>query len=478
MIEEVTTKVTGNCLKLGNDPFCSQNKDLVEVKKLQKEIADNLNYIYQTLGKKVDDSGRRRRALGMVLGGMALNFGIENHKALGQISGGIDQLRSTFKNNLDIVKSEVTNQQKINEILKEQLEGLASRVNIHKNNLNNAHVKVKNLEQTIINTSEDVNKLKMETTFHGIRVDVLEISEALKEIKQAIHDLTVNLLHSMIMSPEEIMRKLQIHRNNENFLTVPHLFNYPKLAETIIGQAELDTDTDVITIYIEVPLYDKHNRLYEVISVPMIRDNKILFVSSNDKYCVIAENKRQYYCMAQEHDYKKIDDFYVCGDHKKLSFLPTSNRNKCIINIFRGRSFDNCDIREIPDNIEIFKKLEPNTHLFALRDLTTYKYECMNETHQWNNFDRVDSFSSTGVLYMGPGCKLYTKDTFIESDKLVPLQYKQKYDAYNFGLDSKIEREFEKYVFSKNIPQEKRILKFDFLKFLENDNEVTEEILN
>lgn len=451
---------------------CYNSSILNKIRDLKRDISKDLDYLYQTLGKKVDDPRRRKRDLGAI----GMGFGIENHKSLDRISEVVDQIRMISNQNFKVVKSELSNQDKINKVMREELEGIAVKVNIHENRLNLATEKVKDLEETIENLHHSIQALKLETVFEGLRLDFVEISHHLKDIKQAISGLSANSLHSSIITPGEMLWWLQTHRTYKDFLAVPSPINYPTIAKTMKGEASLDVKTKMIKISIEVPLYDNQNRLYEIINLPMIRDNRVLYVPNNDKYCVITENKRQFYCMEQNHDYIKINDFYVCDDAKKLSFLPTSKKNKCIINIFRGRSFENCQFKEIPRNIEIFKKLEANTHLFALRDPTKYKYECMNETHSWNNFDRIDSFSGTGVLYMALGCKFYTKDSTIDSDKWVPMQDKLKNDVYNFGLDRFIEHAFGSYVFSKNTPVEKSTVALELLKTDDSENEVSGEV--
>lgn len=485
LMEKVISDCTAKCLEQQEEDKnnvtnleCYNNSILNKIRDLKRDISMDLDYLYQTLGKKVGDPKRRKRDLGLTLGYMGMSFGIENKKSLERMSEVVDQIRMISNQNFNVVKTELSDQDKINNVMKEELEGIASEVNIHENRLNLATDKIKSLEDTIESLNNTIQALKLETVFEGLRLDFLEISHRLKEIKQAISDLSANSLHSSIMTPSEIMSRLQTHRDYKNFLAIPNPTNFPTIAKTMKGQASLDIKRKMVKISIEVPLYNNHNRLYEIINLPMIRDNKVLYVPNNDKYCVITENKREFYCKEQNPDYIKINDFYVCDDAKKLSFLPTSKRNKCIINIFRGRSFENCQFKEIPLNIEIFKKLEPNTHLFALRDPTKYKYECMNETHSWNNFDRFDSFSGTGVLYMGLGCKFFTKDSTIDSDKWVPTQDKLKNDVYNFGLNRQIEQAFGSYVFSKNMPIEKSIVKFNFLEFLKTDdseNDVTGE---
>lgn len=464
-INYAITNYTTKCQEIKSD--CSI---INEVEKKKKEFSKSLGFLYEQLGKKVDDP-RPKRDLGMALGNIGMNFGIENHKAIGHISEEIDKLRRTFSQNFDIIKSEVNRQDEINKILEEKLKEVAKKVHVHENQLNIANGQIDKLAEKVTNLTHQVNNLNLETLFSEIRIIIFEIFDKLTELKQTVTNMQTNTLSSSVISPEGLMRRMQAHVSNDNFIATPHLNNYPKIAKTVFGDISLDLKSEIIHIFIHVPLYLKTNRFYEVVNLPIIKDRNILRLGLNEKYCVLSEDKSKYYCTNKNPMYEQMDDFYFCRDPKEVPFLPTSRRTKCIVNILRSRSFENCSFQEIPQNIEVFQKIEPNTILFAVRDSTKYNFECNNETQSWNNFDRNEYIAGTGVIYLGPGCKFYTEDSNLNSDAFNKFQDKQKRDLYRFGMDGKVNQEFKTHSFIADLPKEKVISTFENLKYLRSSND-------
>ncbi|KAL5288418.1 hypothetical protein ACFFRR_008947 [Megaselia abdita] len=450
--------------------FCGTNivceGNLVKVENKKREIRSDLNQLYQILGKKVDDRKRRKRFLGVGFGISGMAFGIGQKRSIGQVSSSIDELRSTFEQNMNIVRSESARQSEMLNILKRENQDIANKVSIHTNQLKLNEDKVRILEVQMGELEKSFSEVNIAAVTVDILTTVLDISQKLTKIKQIVIDLQKNSLSTEIISPEEIIRILQTKVDEQKLIETPHLFNYHKIAKTLTGSAYLDISTQAIMIFIEIPLFLRRNHLYEVISVPMIRDHKTLYVSNNDKFCVFTENKRQFYCSQYDHDYLKIDDYYICDREQKISFLPTHKETKCIINIFKSRSFENCNIREISQNIEIFEKLEPNTVLFALRDDTAYNYKCGSD-NQLNN----GSFTGTGILNLSPGCTFYTENSMLKSDPSDESQYKINSDAFVFGMEKKVAEKFQNHTFSTNISTKKAIVKFSFLKYLRNQED-------
>uniref|UniRef100_T1GNK1 Uncharacterized protein n=1 Tax=Megaselia scalaris TaxID=36166 RepID=T1GNK1_MEGSC len=252
------------------------------------------------------------------------------------------------------------------------------------------------------------------------------------------------------------MNILQNQRRDEEFLTIPHLQNYYKIIKTVTTKARLIPDSKTIIISIEIPLYGRSNSLYEVINVPLLQDHKILSLRNQDKYCVVTKDKSQFHCMEEKSfdDFVLIDDFYICEDDKLVQFMPTSKQHKCVINILRGRSFKNCKFKEIGHNLEIFKQIRKNVHLFVIREETGFKYQCQNVSGN-------GTLSGTGLLYLNPDCKIYTANSTLVSDSEV--QGYDRNDIYKFGMMSKVGKEFKNYSFNSEIKMEKTVLKLENL---------------
>ncbi|KAL5288406.1 hypothetical protein ACFFRR_008940 [Megaselia abdita] len=443
---------------------CSSNTDLEKVEHMKKKIEDDLENLYQTFGKKSDDHIRKRRNLNI----RPRLF--TNKRKISSIYKKLNNLEKSFENNLNVVKSDLSNQQKIDKILKDGNDNIAYKISLHEIKMNNAVVRINKLEIFLNELGDRVNDLDLAETFSELRSTVFDISQNLVEVKQSIMDLQKNVIHSNIISPEEIMSKLLECERNQDFLAIPQIKNYQKIMQTIETEATLHTPSKTVMIFIGIPLYVKNNLLYEIINVPMIKDSKILSVPINDKFCVIKEDKSQFHCMNSDHDFLKMDDFYISTDVKDIPFLPISVHSKCVINIFQSRSFENCNFKEIPHNIEIFEKLEANTYLFALRDETTYSFECNNGIKQWNNFGRNETLSGTGILHLGYGCKFNTEYSALEYDYSNVEQNKGKSDVFNVDMNVKIDEVFKNHVFIKEAPTKKSLIKFSSIKLLKFDD--------
>ncbi|KAL5288408.1 hypothetical protein ACFFRR_008942 [Megaselia abdita] len=437
--------------------------DLFKLKQEEKEISSLLENLYQILGKNNVSRRRKRRdlsSIGNSLATQSLNMASSNSKSIADVSNELDQIRSTFQRNIDIIKSEQSSQAKIDAILNDGNAKLDQKIKIHETKLNDAVKRIPKIEQNLKSLGNKVKLTALYSTLLDFEVFCYSLKSDLREIKQSILDLQKHLLHFNIISPEEFMRLLQSYKGEYDFLANSHLQNYNKILPTLFLEASLHEISKTILIFIGVPLYTHNDRLYEVISVPLIKDNKILNIRINDKYCVIKENKKEFYCMEDEHEFFKIDDFYVCHDDKMVSFLPTTYKNKCIINIFKGRSLNSCVFIEIPYNIEAFQKLETNTYLFALRDTTNYTYNCNGKT---NNGSLL---SGTGILGLNYGCKFITDETTLNSDLIKSQPSERQRDIYMLGMDNKIEEEFKSHNFSKVIPQEKTLVKLEAIQLL------------
>ncbi|KAL5288404.1 hypothetical protein ACFFRR_008938 [Megaselia abdita] len=480
VIQKASTEYKQQCVTLKDNSNCDQ--DFKEIMASHDDLVKRLDNIYGILQEKPPQrkkrslqfstfnttqkvGNRKKRFIPLILGGVLGGFlFIGNRKRTAQLAKDVENMQKYMDTNFKNIDEALKNQNNILRELTTQQNNLQAKLNVHERKLFDISKRIDNLEKTTSELSNKVDSIQMRVIFQNLKIDVLEILGKLRELEQWMLDLTKNILHPEIVSPESITDGMQSFKlSSGRFLASPNLNNYPLITETMTGSAFISLKT--IFVNIRIPIYQEDRlNVYKVIKVPMIRPNKILRIANNqDNYCVFSEDKEQYSCSTLN-KLIKGKNFYF--DDGEISLLSTKTaRGICIVNIFTESSLDSCRYEEINQNLEIMEEIDTHKYLFAVRDQTSYFYECQESKAIANNYDKDAHLQGTGLLYLKPDCvfEMGSGETYFKTSSEVKNKWDSN-DIYQFKyLEDDVDSKFSNFKFSEFVAKEKTKVNFDML---------------
>lgn len=436
-----------------------------------KDLQTRLNNIYHILLERPVQ--RKKRFLGIVTGLIGIGFGIGNTIQAKNLAKDVENMRNYMKENFDDIKNLLEKQNAIQVELKNQQNALKGVLEVHETRINEIFTRIEKLEESTNNLQKQIDAIRMRVIFQNMRIDFLEILGKLRELEQWMLDLTKNILHPEIFSPQNITDSMHLHQiTSGKFLAPPHLNNFEFIKETIVGSAFIIRDLKTIFINLKIPIYRENNlNLYEVMPMPIIKNKKILRLANvKENFCVLSADKEEYYCTIGNHKFIKGKNKYFVQDNTDISLLPTATAtSKCIINILTQRSIDFCRFKVANYNFEIMQEIDTHKYLFAIRDKTPYTNECYKEDGTQdiseNNFMDTDYLQGTGLLYLKPNCSFRTETEehiFKTSGKSINIWHEK--DIFNFeDIQEDIENKFKSTRFGKSYDGEITSVNFEDL---------------
>lgn len=444
-------------------------KEFNELTASHDDLVTRLNNVYLILLERPHQ--RKKRFVGIVAGVIGIAFGIGNSIQASNLAKDVENMRNYMRDNFNDISETLKIQGQVQVELKKQQNHISGVLAIHQKRIEEIEKRLESLEKFTSELQKRVEEIRMTVIFQGLKLDVLTILGKLRELEQWMLDLKKNVLHAEIFSPQNITDAMMKHTLTAGkFLAPPTLSNFEHITETIVGSAFVVREMKAIFVNLKIPIYqDQKLNLYDIIDVPVIKDKKVLRIANNrDNYCVISEDTNSFDCGSGSHKFTKGKHFYFSTDNTDISLLPTASSRSCIIDIFTQKSLDRCRYKGISQNIEIVKEIDDHKFLFAIRDKTKYNLEC-DTRHEdgsvshYNNLDKDEYLKGTGIMYLGPNCKLDTEhfETNLKTSKRVVNSWKDV-DVFNFeDLQEDVEEKLKSSRFPKRLDNEKFIINFE-----------------
>lgn len=399
---------------------CDEIKN--EVLKHTNRINRRLDDICGLLGIRRNVIGRSRKKRGLIniIGkGLKGLFGTMDSEDSEFYEKAVQALQNTNLNIQSSLKSQIV----IMKSLNEEYKTLHNAYYAHETKLNEIIKEINNLinEENSIKQKIEVNKY-----FERIHRQILDKTLALDIetdiLEQAILLISANIVHPVILKPVTFVEILQNHPHKENLLFEPTLENYHNLIQESKTKAYLADKT--IKIIVEIPILKKDNvDLYEAINLPVLRNDQGFIFDIQNKYLFVSTDKEAYSINPNLNDCKKFDEYYVC---KEMIMYNTMKRDDCVLNVYMRRSIENCKMKHITSNFEVFHEIAFNKYVFAINNPTKYKCKC-GDVYEEGIIKEI------GILLLDSNCKFITAETEITTSN-ISYSYVNK-DKYDFGLE-------------------------------------------
>lgn len=389
-----------------------------------RKIVDKMDIIHNLLGTKPN---RVKRGLLNIIGtGLKTLFGTMDNNDAEYYEKAI----ITTKENQEFIQNGLKEEVKVMKSLNEQNLLLAQ---IYQELENKTSENLNNLNFLIKNINEDKKKQTIIQYLRSIQITLIskifDLELELGNLIDSILFLQMKMIHPSIIKPAKFIDILKSSQNVNNLIYYPDIANYHYLiSETDVKAYEKE---GIMKVVISVPIVERTEiDTFEIFNIPFQMNSQWAILSKNekDKILLISKNKEFYSLKEDMKDCKEInvndEKLFLC---KGLLLDSTMKNDDCPLNAFMKRSNKNCNLKYIPNHLELIYKLSELDYLYAVSGPTGYKCRCKDKNYE-------GKIEDIGIIQLESDCKFNTVDKEIITNKNI-TEKRSNNNVYHFGLE-------------------------------------------
>lgn len=330
------------------------------------------------------------------------------------ITGNLDQSDAErIDSNINILKE---NQNDLKIVLNNQMSILEKSINTFRDTIKNISLNQDILKTKIYQTIKIIEnvELKQTTISEVLQVHMIlsqialfyqNIYNILERIETAITFAKLRTFHNAIMNPEYLLTEMQLiskHLINEKLPFKPIKENMLNI-ENCLEIKSYIKDQQVIFI-IEIPLVSKTPyELYQLYSLPVLRENKFQMIVPNFNYLLINDYN---FGIFNEKCNEIVSNQYLC---KNIHIQKFNNDNiPCEVQLFKyNKNITNCKITFVDIDFDI-QNINHNTYILVS------KHEVIATETCKEHINRI-IFKGTHLIELNKDCELKIKDIVLKS---------------------------------------------------------------
>lgn len=341
-----------------------------------------------------------------------------------------DNVVNTMKENEEFIRNGLREEVNIMKSLNEQNQILTS--NYYKIE-NQSKSIVKNLDLIIQEINDKDKKNSIIQYLRSLQIQTFtrltELEIELSKIVDAILFLQSKVIHPIIITPDKFISILKSSKHASNLIYTPSIESYYILIKDV--KIKCYEKNHVINVILSIPFVKSQIiETYEIINLPF-KHNKQWFLTENendDKIILINKNKENFALKKNNNECNKIEtnegNYYICNE---IVLENSLKNNVCVVNVFMKRTNKNCNVKIIPNELQIFHKINNNKYIYVVNENTKYKCNCSNTIDE-------GYLSDIGIINLKENCKFITVDFEIET-KINVTEELNNNDVYHFGLE-------------------------------------------
>lgn len=275
---------------------------------------------------------------------------------------------------------------------------------------------LKNLSQgsATLNT-----KMKMMKIVNILENSILTLSFKLEDISNGLMFSKNNVLYPAIYSPKEFYNDLV---NNLRFLPNSKELPIPLDISNVHNLIDVSSISSYylngkLVFVLKLPLvYPLEFNLYHVLPLPTpINNNSYAMIIPNTVYIGFSKDRTKY-CHFESFDKcKSIGQNYICDHIYTLSSATHPTCESEIITKHLTKLPDECQIKAITGNIEMWQKLQENKWIFVMSKNSKFTLDCLDEhIYETNIF-------GTGIIEIPMGCTGYCRGIELLSKETIQI---------------------------------------------------------
>lgn len=320
-----------------------------------------------------------------------------------------------------------------------------SKINdsLHEININQAKLNdvIDNLSYSIKNVSDVINvvsfKTKLNVISNILQSNLLTISFKIEDLLNSILFVKSNILHPSILTPNQMYNDI-----TSNLKIVPKYKDFP-VSLDLSNIHKLINVADLVCYYlnnklmfiVKIPLVSLSDyNVYKNIPLPTphISDspNSFVMILPSEQYLAVSRDKSSYTYLKDFNHCKIIPrETYLCQITDIYAVFANPSCEIEIITKALHSLPENCPVKFISGDIDIWHKLNNNNWIFVQSKPTKLSIEC-------NNVISDFTISGTGVLNMPTECIAFHKNVKLVRNANPSITIPYIYSEFNIINDS------------------------------------------